>query len=55
MGILKRVVKTMFYKYYHICPQITQDLQYECDGRIVRSLAKDNKKYCAAYLLDGMR
>lgn len=55
MKFLKKVVKKMFYRYYHICPKNTQDLQYECDGRIVRSLAEDNKKYCAAYLLNGMR
>lgn len=55
MKVLKMVIKLMFYKHYHICPKNTQDLKYECDGRIVRSLAEDNKRYCAAYLLNGMR
>lgn len=55
MKILKKVIKTIFYKHYRICPTSSQDLQYECDGRIVRSLAEDNKKYCATYLLNGMR
>lgn len=55
MKSLRKIVKSIFYKYYHINPRTEQGLQYACNGRIVRSLTEDKKKYCAAYVLDGMK
>lgn len=54
MNSLKKLVKSIFYKHYHITPSSEQTLLYECDGRIIRSLKEETKKYCAAYVLQNL-
>lgn len=55
MKILRKVVKNLFYRYYHICPKDYQDFEYGYDGRVVGTLSENKKRYCAIYLFKGMK
>lgn len=57
MKNIKIIITKIFNKRYKIDETINSHFTYACEGRIIRSFGDQipKKKYCAAYVLDGLK